>query len=365
MPLDERVRLDVSNVVKLAQATDPRTSSLAVFHNAKGNLFVSGLVDQGNRYHDFVHYESEAGPERPGLFQASIVGLGHIVVYDQYDTIGELRVENLLRLPTDVFAQGAVLEALSQGLEDFQDSVREEIGDEPFESIESVEEFLKGKWTSALCRVLLRVQRYHHGGALLLSPDDRLQGLRPKYRLLYPRLRRALVSHAAAELEGYSAAEQIFELADGDTESIPLALHFDESLADIRVRETRSEIEGALWFISLLTRVDGLVLMNPYLDVLGFGVEITEQQEPPPLSLAQSPTAAKSRRRKGEYAHYGTRHRSMMRYCASVPGSVGFVVSQDGDVRAITLVEGDLVMWENIKLRLQDFSVEYEESDDS
>jgi hypothetical protein len=56
-----------------------------------------------------------------------------------------------------------------------------------------------------------------------------------------------------------------------------------------------------------------------------------------------------------DYNHFGTRHRSMMRYCAAVPGSVGFVVSQDGDVRAITRVRDDLVVWENVKLRLDDF----------
>lgn len=32
---------------------------------------------------------------------------------------------------------------------------------------------------------------------------------------------------------------------------------------------------------------------------------------------------------------FGTRHQSMMRLCFARPGSVGFVVSQDGNVRAI------------------------------
>jgi len=47
---------------------------------------------------------------------------------------------------------------------------------------------------------------------------------------------------------------------------------------------------------------------------------------------------------------YGTRHRSMFNYCAAHSGSVGFVVSQDGDIRAITKVGTKLVMWENIRL---------------
>jgi hypothetical protein len=48
--------------------------------------------------------------------------------------------------------------------------------------------------------------------------------------------------------------------------------------------------------------------------------------------------------------HFGTRHRSMMRHCAAYPDSVGFVVSQDGDVRAISRVGEQIVLWDNIRL---------------
>ena len=40
-----------------------------------------------------------------------------------------------------------------------------------------------------------------------------------------------------------------------------------------------------------------------------------------------------------------------MRYCSHNPGSVGFVISQDGAVRAMTQVCGRVVMWENLRLR--------------
>jgi len=39
-----------------------------------------------------------------------------------------------------------------------------------------------------------------------------------------------------------------------------------------------------------------------------------------------------------------------MRYCFAHPGSLGFVISQDGDIRAITRVGKNLVMWENLKV---------------
>ena len=45
----------------------------------------------------------------------------------------------------------------------------------------------------------------------------------------------------------------------------------------------------------------------------------------------------------------------MMRYVAAVQPSVGFVVSQDGDVRAITKLEDKVVIWEDIRLQIDDF----------
>ncbi len=39
----------------------------------------------------------------------------------------------------------------------------------------------------------------------------------------------------------------------------------------------------------------------------------------------------------------------MLRYCDANPESVGFVVSQDGDVRAIGKFDDRLLMWENVQ----------------
>src|SRR5438105_1314074 len=47
IPLEHRVPLDLAEVTKLASATDPKSSSLAIYHNNAGHLFVWGLVDQG------------------------------------------------------------------------------------------------------------------------------------------------------------------------------------------------------------------------------------------------------------------------------------------------------------------------------
>ena len=113
----------------------------------------------------------------------------------------------------------------------------------------------------------------------------------------------------------------------------------------------RNELEGIVWFISLLTRVDGLVVMDPRLRVRGFGALVTQKTRPTDVFSTNSPTANIKRLSRINYDYFGTRHQSMMRYCARHPESVGFVVSQDGDVRVMTSVNDRLVMWRNISLQ--------------
>lgn len=142
---------------------------------------------------------------------------------------------------------------------------------------------------------------------------------------------------------------------DKDAEEVPVDLYLEESIANYDLEEIRNELHGIIWFISLLTRVDGLVLLNQNLEVRGFGVEITEAEEPSEIYTAGDALASDYFLRKVDYQQYGTRHRSMMRYCAKFPGSLGFVVSQDGDVRVMTKVGDRLVLWENIQLQLPKF----------
>ena len=42
----------------------------------------------------------------------------------------------------------------------------------------------------------------------------------------------------------------------------------------------------------------------------------------------------------------------MLRYCDEHEGALGFVISQDGDIRATMKYRGRLVLWENINVQL-------------
>ncbi len=350
------IPLTTSNVVKLARASDPRTSSFAVYHNNEGELSIWGIIDQANRYHDFVNYETDEGVERPGIFQASIIGIGHLVTYIGYEKIAELKANILLGKTFDVFWRGPICETLKPAILQYIQKVQDELPEHVYENWPHWDARLFSYWITSLCRLLLRVRNYRHGGAILITPDMSFEGLNVKYGIHYPRLQTALEGYALALIQAANASELIFECSDEfDAAEIPTDLYLDESVFRNDRDERQSELDGTIWFISLLTRVDGLVLLNPQLEVQGFGVEITCNSEPQEVFLAGNERATKSSLQPIHYNHFGTRHRSMMRYCSQVAGSVGFVISQDGDVRAMTQVRNKLVLWENIRLQ-RDFT---------
>ena len=350
------VVMNVSNLVKMAKASDPRSSSFAVYAKEDGRLLVWGLIDQGNRYYEFVNYESNAGPDRPGIFQASIEGIGHIVTYIGYDKLAELKVNTLVRNARDVLRGGPISDKLDTGISAYLHAVEKQLPQSLRDSFLDWTDGLSDEWTSSICRLLLRIQNYRHGGAILITGDSSFTGLKIKHHIAYPRLPQALARRAVFRIQESKASDEIFEeYMEKDSEDIPIELYFDEVINKGDCEDSDSEVEGTIWFISLLSRVDGLVLMNHSLEVKGFGVEITFSDEPPSIFIARDRRAKDKHLQQLDYEKFGTRHRSMMRYCSKVPNSLGFVISQDGDVRAMTQVRGKLVVWENLRLQLHDF----------
>jgi hypothetical protein len=221
-----------------------------------------------------------------------------------------------------------VREALGTGIQSYIEGVKCEIPKYMYSDRSHWNSSLSSYWIASLCRLLLRVQNYQHGGAILMTPDYSFAGLNIKYQIDYARLRTALHTRAIATIQETYASDKIFEnYLDQDADEIPVDLYLDETVSDHELSENQSELDGTIWFISLLTRVDGLVLMSPNLEVKEFRVEITYSKEPSEVFSARNRNGTETGLRKVNYNHYGTRHRSMIRYCAQVPHSIGFVIS--------------------------------------
>jgi hypothetical protein len=134
-------------------------------------------------------------------------------------------------------------------------------------------------------------------------------------------------------------------------DALPVDAYLEERIVEGGVEDLDESLTGTVHFISSLSRVDGLVLMRPDLTVSGYGVEIRTEEKVEKVRVSLSPKLGPSTSKLVEANHFGTRHRSMMRYCFAHPSSLGFVISQDGDIRAVMRVRNEVVMWDNLKVR--------------
>jgi hypothetical protein len=356
VPFAEPISFSVASLVKIAKSTGLTTSSFVVWPGADDALFIWGLVDQQNRFHKFLNRNAEVEAERPGLFQASVEGIGVVVVYVRYEKVAELRINELIRNSLDLFSAGPVRDLLNPGIDWHLQTIRNSIPDDICPEAGEMDESHTQQWLSVLCRVVLRVQKLKNGGAILITPDTiaperTVSGLNFKYSIDYERLQTSLESNAVTKIKSDYLEKNLLNLSEAKSKEVPSSLYFQLRRFEKDLRAGKNEIDGVIWFIALLTRVDGLVVMDSNLAVRGYGVEITTPEEPANLFIASDRMATPGKLRPASYNHFGTRHRSMMRYCFQNPGSIGFVVSQDGEVRVITKVEDSLVMWENIKLK--------------
>jgi hypothetical protein len=187
-----------------------------------------------------------------------------------------------------------------------------------------------------------------HGGAVLISDDG--EGLNPKYSLEYDRFSDALFRSSVLLIKHTSYSDLIHEkFVDRKADKIPTSLYLDESVDGTELNDTNDELTGCVRFLASLSRVDGLIWLDHKLRLKAFGVEITVREEPRKAVIAQNSRATQTKILK--LNRYGTRHRSMLRYCAANPKSVGFVVLQDSDVRAITHAGDRVALWDNVRIQ--------------
>jgi hypothetical protein len=346
------IPFDIRNLVKLSQAAPPWASCIAVCAK-KHQLFVCGLFDQEVHYRNSLHNEEGDRFGRPGLFQIEITGVGSFAIHDNWQLIATLNQNNLVSTFHDVLKTGPVAKALANLSSKQQTTVRQLLKDKDVPAPNwRWQPELAELWMRTLSRILLNVKRAGHGGALLLTPQEPTKDLKIKYEIIFPKLETVLPQHVAGETREDISYEIISEqFFDPLKDQIPTDLYLAESVSASDKEDAIKAELGCVNFIASLTRVDGCVLLSSGLNVRGFGVEITCRKDPPIVFTAGDERASNAKLRQLDFSHFGTRHRSMMRYCYSNLGSVGFVISQDGDVRAIMRIGKKLVVWENVRLQ--------------
>ncbi|SDP27622.1 hypothetical protein SAMN05428975_0959 [Mucilaginibacter sp. OK268] len=350
-PFEEVVEFSTKKLAKLAKAADPWSSSLAVYYDQDEKLYVHGMIDQAIHYQSYLNYEREDKPPRPGVIQVMITGIGILSVMLDYHQIAVLNQDNLVTSYASVLTTGPVAEFLKKGasvsLFSGYDTLLKELTEEEVTSLHKIN---YRYYAQSLCRILLKIKNYAHGGALLITNDFEIRK-NSKHKLFYDRIPVAIEHLVLAQADNSALFDDVIK-SKRNTKAIPGKLFDDLDYNYQDIEDASQELNGAVRFVSSLTCIDGLVLLSPRLEVKGFGTLIRDIAPPKEILVYKDVAnpSPKSRVSVQSAGHYGTRHQSMIAYCNSYPDSVGFVVSQDGDIRAIKSVNGKIYVWENIKV---------------
>jgi hypothetical protein len=356
---EQPIAFNVANLVKISKSIDYSCASLAVYKQQDGRIVIWGAIDQQWQRNAFISRDSDSGPESPGEFQIEVSDVGAIEVFRDYHLLGALRNGRLLGGSNAVlFESGPIQDVLQIGIQKLIERVRKEQC-EVFDRRGHWPSSIAGHWMQALTRILLGIQRYGHGGAVFLSPNEKCTGIQIKYPIQYNRLGEAVFRFSANCVEKCDADDILSnEFIDRDLDFLPVDLHLNQAVLENTHCELTNEVSGCVRFIASLSRVDGLIVMNTDLTVRGYGGFVTAKAEFPRLFAAGDSKGSRKRLTEIEPTHFGTRHQSMFRLCSTHPKGIGIVISQDGEVRAMTMVEERLVMWSDIKLRLDGREIE-------
>ena len=195
-------------------------------------------------------------------------------------------------------------------------------------------------------RIIANVRLSHHGGTIIIMPHEEAETAartgKPvalKYRFAdeeprrrYRSLQLRLLAALAEDARRYARTptwETYVESADPEFVAIDQAL-----------LELAHTIAG-------LADVDGAVVLNKRLEVIGFGGEIVGDL-PDVHGVMRARDLEGEEREEERTDRVGTRHRSLYRLCAAVPAAIGIVVSQDGSVRLVANKQGAVTYWDQL-----------------
>lgn len=345
---EPEIEFTIKNLVKLSKAADPWSSSLSVYYDENNKLFIYGMIDQTFHYQSYLNYEEDEKPMYPGIIQTMINGIGILNVMLDYHPIATLNQNSLVKLYPNVFEYGPVSDFIRKKSTYSKSFIEKKVGHQlNIDDTAVYNEIIFEYVIQSISRILLKIKTYHHGGAILITRDPE-EDLITKYELKYNRIESAILHILNSVTDNDLLLDEI-EAYKRKKMDIPAVLHEEFNENEMDIEDSYNELIGAVRFVSSLSCVDGLVVLSPHLNVSGFGAVISEKTLPPYVYLNRSSKLSVNKV-KIDPKHFGTRHQSMFSYCYKHPESLGFVVSQDGEIRAIKNVGGEVMMWENIKV---------------
>lgn len=348
LPFADARPFSVDEIRKLAPTVEFSTSALLVSELEDGELAIVGIIHTGSRWLRSV----QGGRDDPETASSAglvihVLGAGHLEVRLGADPVARLRRGQIVTQQLDVFRSSWLSAKFAHVRAELLRAHEERIHGEQQLSTMPVDPKLFGKLSQQMVkRSIAGIQRAEHGGLVLIVPQRKEAvfsapnlDLSMRNRVLDTPTRRR---HRALMLR---AAELLAALA-GNVETHLVGWEEYTSITDPRLDTLDEALFQEAYLIAGLAAMDGAVVLNDRFEVLGFGAEIQCVDVHIPYivrALNEEGTLVTRESLDG----VGTRHRAAYRFVTKHPDTLAVVVSQDGGVRFVISVEGQLTCFEH------------------
>jgi hypothetical protein len=324
---DKRLNLNVESVTKLALAFDPKVTS----------LLVSPLDDQTNGHEIWgaVMYIPPANIftiDDPGtlmdLFRppdnvtVTAVSAGSLVISRGDAQIGRLASGTFTRAALSPFNDNGMRMYISELVSAESLYAQRYFPDDDPGRAESLTNWYIARYMQTLEYLLGEASSRGHGGTVILIPRKEVEGFSKN-----------IIKTYSFEADGISVWLKQWLMEFVESEQLPnLEAH------NFMFKLT---LPHRLGILAQLTCIDGALVLSSNLEVIAFGAK-----------LKASPWKGKVLIWPPEYDHLGdlfdtstlgTRHHSVIDYVGECPGSLGFVISQDGPIRGFVRNDEDTI----------------------
>jgi hypothetical protein len=340
--LGQAVHFTEGELRRLAPVADPRRVIIAVEPTGDGSkLRIYGLIDVGMALWEMARHERVSGVASPEVLVVSSTRPGELLIARGDRPVLRLRggkIETpadrvLFRGPVGRFFAEASDELIREACRRADVARRGHDDGRDFAHLEFIES------------ILLHTAELHHGGALLFVPesvaddDEQLEeAVSIKYRLPSNRPREALLEAMAIRLQHNATHARLLRQATMRQADLE-----DLDAYDWNQRNYEDTARDAARFIASLTAVDGAVVLTDQLRIIGFGAEVRVSTGTDTIHVAEDAEGEKLS--PAPFTSYGTRHRSSFRFVEGIEPAVAFILSQDGGIKAATMVDGRVVVW--------------------
>ncbi len=345
-------RFDENELRRLSPAADFERSLVGVRRGGDGELEIWGIVHTGPRWMRLARGGRDSSAPLPSAPVVRVEGPGLLTVNRGSGFVAELAGGRITGSRTDVLH--------SRWLGGFFAPVRDELV-ELHEGARLEAEARGEAWAPLdpelprmiarrmYLRLFFTLSEARHGATIVTFPPEKAEEVLDRHISLKHtfadgghrhRFRNLIVDtmNRLARTHGGEA---------GERPSHPRTVGWEE-YAQSEDRELAEIDEAILEFAHLvagLAAVDGAVVMTDRGELLGFGGEISGELETVlTVEKALDPEGETTVPEGAEGV--GTRHRSAYRLAAAMPGALLTVVSQDGNVRYVTDIDGAVTCWD-------------------